>query len=74
LLDIDYETTINVFFYGKNDIDMIDVPLMGDNSVQTISIDKSNVRQVRVDFTRSGAVTFISFCSVPTMFCAKPFT
>ena len=63
LLDIDYETMITIFYYGKDDIDVIDVPLLGDNSVQTISINKSNVKQVRVDFTRSGAVTFISFCS-----------
>lgn len=61
LLDIDYETTINVFYDEKDNIDVIDVPLMGDNSVQTISIDKSNVKQLRVDFTGSGAVTFISF-------------
>lgn len=63
LLDIDYETMITVSYYGSDDIDVIDVPLLGDNSVQTISIEKSNVKQVRVDFTRSGAVTFISFAS-----------
>jgi hypothetical protein len=66
LLDIDYETVITITYYDKTDVDPIVMPLKGDNSYQTISINKWNVKQLKVDFARSGAVTFISFCPAPT--------
>ena len=45
---------------------MIEVPLLGDNSVQTVTIDTENVRWIKIMCERSGAVTFITFCPKDT--------
>jgi len=39
------------------------VPLLGDNAFQMVDINEENVKQLRVTFARSGAVTEINFCS-----------
>lgn len=52
LLDIDYETTISIYYYDKDYVDVINVPLKGDNAKQKISIDKNNVKQLRLDLSR----------------------
>jgi hypothetical protein len=44
----------------------IDVPRLGDNSVQTVLINLANVSQVKLRLRRSGAVTFLSFLDCPT--------
>jgi hypothetical protein len=64
LLDVDYEATITVIYdTGKGLLTMlINVPIMGDNAVQKVSINKENVIQLRLEATRSAALTFISFC------------
>ena len=38
------------------------MPLLGDNSYQTVIIDQANVKWIKVMFARSGAVTSITFC------------
>ena len=44
---------------------VFDVPLLGDNSKQTLEINIANVKQIKVTFSGSGAVTFIDFCYNP---------
>ena len=55
LLDIDYATTITVI-YGPGDDNfqekVIDVPLLGDNSVQTVLIDLPNVRWIKINYRK----------------------
>jgi hypothetical protein len=72
LLDIDYDALL-IITYHDGGVDVIDVPVLGDNSFQKIAINKWNVKRMVLDLTRSGAITFISFChgnapptSIPT--------
>lgn len=65
LLDIKYATKVLVLCEAEAGVfseHEMDVPLLGDNSVQTIQINKANVKWIRVMMTRSGAVTFVKFC------------
>ena len=65
LLDIDYAATVVVVYEkspGELDEYEIAVPLLGDNSFQTLIIDQANVKWIKVMLARSGAVTFITFC------------
>jgi hypothetical protein len=65
LLDMDYDASVTVVYRtasGQRTNETFEVPLKGDNSVQTLIINKANVRRVSVDMIRSGAVTFISYC------------
>ena len=69
LLDIEYFTRVEVSldngkwgFTNK----VMQVPILGDNSFQVVRIDTERVIQIKVIMSRSGAVTFISFCNVPT--------
>jgi len=64
LVDIDYASSIVVVYetkYGFKEY-TITVPLLGDNSAQTIDIKQDNVRWIKVMLSRSGAVSFIKFC------------
>ena len=65
LLDVDYATKV-VIVYEKSPGTLeeyeITVPLLGDNSYQTVIIDQANVKWIKVMFARSGAVTSITFC------------
>lgn len=66
LLDIDYATSV-VVVYEKNDEGELDeyeltVPLLGDNSKQTLEINQDSVKWIKVMFSRSGAVTHVKFC------------
>lgn len=63
-LNIAYVTALVVQYWdGEAKTKVINVLDLGVNSVQTVSIDTSKVIRLEVDI-RSGAVTFISFCSV----------
>ena len=64
LLDIDEKSFIRVetLDSGKTTTSDITVPMLGDNSVQTVNIDTDNVSQLDVNLTHSGAVIFLSFC------------
>jgi hypothetical protein len=69
LMDVDYETTLTVAYQGESGMKVtknINVPRLGDNSVQTVPINLANVYQVKLTLTRSGAVTFLSFLDCPT--------
>jgi len=61
LLDIDYKSSLRVYLFEQGSED-IPIPTMGDNSAQTISINKYSVEQLDVNLGRSGAVTSLSFC------------
>lgn len=66
ILDADYEISIIVDYETSNGsiaTRIIPVPILGDNSFQVVEIDQENVKWLKVDLTRSGAVTFISFCT-----------
>jgi hypothetical protein len=75
LLDMDDATSITVLYdTGRGmEASIIDVPILGDNSVQRVRINKENVIQIRVNLTRSGAVTFVSFCQIPPTPPTTPF-
>ena len=65
LLDIDYETSVVVVHEteeGELTEYTIEVPVLGDNSYQTLEINQERVRWIKVMFSRSGAVTFVTFC------------
>ena len=38
------------------------LPLLGDNSVQTLEINLEDVKQIKLTLRRSGAVSSISYC------------
>lgn len=38
------------------------MPILGDNSKQTLEINQERVRWIKVMFSRSGAMTYIKFC------------
>lgn len=71
LLDVDYETSISLVVKNKGvgfrRLPPIDMPELGDNSFQVVSINKERVKRVEVNFSRSGAVTHITFCGPPLM-------
>ena len=78
-LDIDYETTVTVVYMdadGEMEVAVYDLPLLGDNSKQTLDINLPNVKEIMVSFTRSGAITFIDFCydpdTTPPPFMTRP--
>lgn len=62
LLDIDYKSFLRVYLPEQGSKD-IDIPNLGDNSAQTFHIDKDGVEQLDLNLGRSGAVSFLSFCS-----------
>jgi hypothetical protein len=67
-LDTDYPiavTVTHIMSSGREVETVFDLPLLGDNAKQKLEINIANVKQVKVDLTRSGAVTFISFCYNP---------
>ena len=66
-LDIEDATRVTVTHLTKNGDSVetgFDLPLLGDNSKQTLEINLENVQQIRVEMAASGAVTFFSFCYV----------
>ena len=66
LIDIDYESSITVF--SKTETKTIQInDSLGDNAVQAVPINMANVLEIKLTLSRSGAVTFLSFCypSVP---------
>jgi hypothetical protein len=65
LLDADYVTTVEVVYKTSSGMltkKNVQVPNNGDNSYQALSIDKPDVKQVKVVTERSIAVTSIAFC------------
>jgi glucose/arabinose dehydrogenase len=64
LLDVDYDCSLSVLYETDKGTkeEKITVPLLGDNSVQTVSVNKNNVKQIQLNASRSAAVTFLSFC------------
>lgn len=65
LLDIDYDSFITVEYEtASGSIASYDIvlPMLGDNSYQVVEIDQENVKWLKLNFDRSGAVTFIRFC------------
>lgn len=65
LLDIDYDTTLKVMYMneaGKALMKYVDVPILGDNSYQVVSIETARVYKIVLDMERSGAITYIHFC------------
>lgn len=66
LLDIDYKTSILIMTESESGrlavLPRIEVELKGDNSFFMLDINEENVKQVRVTFAHSGAVTEINFC------------
>jgi len=66
LLDMDYATSITILTEtesgGMEELPTLDVDIKGDNSFQLKQINEDKVKQLRVSFTRSGAVTEINFC------------
>jgi hypothetical protein len=65
LMDVEEATTSITVVYDGGEV-TLDVPPLGDNSVQTLTIDIENVSQLKLNLTGSGAVTFLSFCPAPT--------
>ena len=68
LMDIDYRSNIEVVYEDENGDEVtatIKIPLTGDNGVTAIAINYDNVSELRLNLSRSGAVTFISFCYKP---------
>lgn len=61
LLDIDYKSYLTVKTSNSGSFD-IPIPMLGDNSVQTVDIGEDNVVELDVNLRRSGAVTYLSFC------------
>lgn len=64
-LDIEDETRVVVTHLTKQGDQMetvFDLPLLGDNSKQTLEIYLEHVTEIRVVMSKSGAVTFVSFC------------
>ena len=64
LLDVDCETSILVDYYADTGLKQasFDIPILGDNSVQTFAINLPKVIRLKLIMSRSAAVTFISFC------------
>ena len=68
MLDVDYDTKLEIEFDHPSGITRrtITVPLLGNNSYQIIDIDLENVRTIKLKLTRSGSVSFVSFCPTET--------
>jgi hypothetical protein len=66
LLDVDYLTLVTVQYMTESgevaEPKNIQVPQLGDNSYQLLSIDTDNVVQLVLRMTRSAAVTSLTFC------------
>lgn len=65
ILDVDYDVSIIIDYQKSNGsiaTRTIAVPKLGDNSFQVVEIDQDNVKWLKVDMDRSGAITFITFC------------
>lgn len=63
-LDTDKPNSTIVVVYEEDSIlkeKVIDIPRVGNNGVQTVTIDIANVRQLLVNLKDSGAVTFITY-------------
>ena len=68
-LDVDEEdATVTVTHVTDEGLTMtvFEVPLLGDNSKQTLDIRIENVTQIKLSLDPSGAVTFLSFCPAAT--------
>ena len=75
-LDIDYASKVEIFHETDTGMasTVFNLPLAGDNGKQTLTIDTENVREIKVTFSRSGAVTHISFCYNPGSGAPTPST
>ncbi len=65
LLDVDFKTMLRITYKsdaGTTETKIIQVPILGDNSYQTVPIDTANVEKLVVFATRSGAVSSIRLC------------
>lgn len=65
LMSIHEETTLTVVYHDESGMRVtkdIDVPLLGDNSIQVVHINLPNVRKVMLTLTCTGSVTFLTFC------------
>jgi len=64
ILDADDVVTIVVVYLSSTGLEQreIAVPLLGDNSAQTIEIDQEGVKWIKIMLERSGAVSDITFC------------
>lgn len=75
LLDVDYPVNIVVVYKddkGKiREKPLIEPPVTGDNSLQTVDIDCKNVVQLRLNLRRSGAVTSLKFCHMKDSYYGK---
>ena len=77
LLDTDYAGSLEITsskLGGTPTVTTIPIDILGDNSYQVVSIETVNVLRIKLNLTRSGAVTFISFCypNTPTIPIATP--
>ncbi len=66
LFDIE-ETGVVIKLYDESDTNFatIDVPSLGDNSAQTVTIDRDGVKKLKVILTGSGAVDDLCFIPPP---------
>jgi hypothetical protein len=65
LMNVYEETTLTVVYDDESGMRVtkdINVPLLGDNSVQVVPINLPNVRKVMLTLTCMGSVTFLTFC------------
>jgi hypothetical protein len=65
LLDVDYATALTVRYmdnYGAMRTKNIQVPTLGDNSYQDLSINIARVSKITLTMRRSAGVSSISFC------------
>lgn len=64
VLDVDYKAKLIVEFNHSSGIALrtMIIPLLGDNSYQVLDIDIESVRSMKLELTRSGSISFISFC------------
>ncbi len=68
LLDIEEEGSL-ITFFGEDDaiIDTVEIESLGDNSVQELGVNISEVARMDILFTGSGALTDIDFAPVEVM-------
>lgn len=52
LVNVNGEAWITIHYFDRNDVDVTDIPVMDSNSLQTIAIEKSNVKELEIEFTR----------------------
>lgn len=69
LLDVDYPVKIIVVYLDENgrqiEKDPINLPLTGNNSLQTVTLNEQNVVELRFQLRRSAAITNLRFCYTP---------